>query len=86
MEYIVSFILGVIGYAVGAKARGLNNKKIEMEILNIGTEVWGSIKEDLMEQIRHLKDEVQELKNENALLRTEIVNLQTVIATHNNSN
>lgn len=86
MEYVVSLILGLIGYLLGTRKRNLSNKKLELEILSIGTDVWGSIKEDLMEQIGMLKDEVNELKEENRQLRLEIVNLQNVINTYNNSN
>lgn len=86
MEYVVSLILGLIGYLLGTRKRNLSNKKLELEILSIGTDVWGSIKEDLMEQIGMLKEEVNELKEENRQLRLEIVNLQNVINTYNNSN
>lgn len=86
MEYLFAAGLSLLTYFLGARSRNLNNKKLELEILNIGTDVWGSIKEDLMEQIKNLKAEVNELKNENISLRQEIVKLQTVIASHNNSN
>jgi hypothetical protein len=86
MEYLLGIGISILTYFLGARTRNLTNKKLELEILNIGTDVWGSIKEDLMEQIKNLKNEVNDLKNENIQLRAEIVKLQSVIATHNNSN
>lgn len=84
MEYLVYGLVALLGYVFGWKKKTLENKKLEMEILNMGSEVWASIKDDLMEQIKNLKGEVSDLRNENIQLRTEIVNLQNIINLHNN--
>lgn len=86
MEYIFYGITLVLGYFFGNKKRTLENKKLEVEIMNLGAEVWGSIKDDLMDQIKALKLEIQELKEENQVLRAEIIKLQGIISNYNNSN